>query len=217
MEADDQEDDWTYEVVINHEEQYSIWAEFKGSPPPGWRTVGKRGLKPQCLEYIKTVWTDMRPLSLRKEMEEAERRRPKLEREHAKRLEELAKLPKDPRDDLVGYLSEGDHPVEVRLRPERTCKHFKEALDRGYVHIAFTDTRGATELGVRLDREASDTRGADFDEQTGQVLLEGNLVLNYVPLVLQAKVRLNDLRGTGKLVLHHNAAGAHAAVGSAST
>src|SRR5574341_399043 len=55
--------------------------------------------------------------------------------EHQRRLEEARKKPKDPRDDLVKYLSEGDHPVEAGLRPEKTVKLFKEAIDHGYVHV----------------------------------------------------------------------------------
>ena len=66
----DQEEDKTiYKVVVNHEEQYSIWAADRENPL-GWKDAGKSGLKAECLEYIKTVWTDMRPLSLRKKMEE---------------------------------------------------------------------------------------------------------------------------------------------------
>ena len=60
----------TYLVVINHEEQYSIWPDFK-EIPAGWRTVGKSGNKDECLAYINEVWTDMRPLSLRKQMAQA--------------------------------------------------------------------------------------------------------------------------------------------------
>lgn len=63
-----------YKVVVNHEEQYSIWPDYK-EIPNGWRPVGKTGLKPDCLAYINEVWTDMRPLSLRKQMEEVERKR----------------------------------------------------------------------------------------------------------------------------------------------
>jgi MbtH protein len=69
-----EEDDTTiYHVVVNHEEQYSIWPEYK-AVPLGWRTVGKTGPKPECLDYIREVWTDMRPLSLRRQMEETARR-----------------------------------------------------------------------------------------------------------------------------------------------
>lgn len=57
-----------YKVVINPEEQYSIWPVDKTNAP-GWRDVGKSGSKEECLAYIEEVWTDMRPLSLRKAME----------------------------------------------------------------------------------------------------------------------------------------------------
>ena len=65
---DDTEDTRTYVVVVNHEEQYSIWLDGR-DVPGGWRTVGKRGTKQECLDYIEQVWTDMRPLSLRQKMD----------------------------------------------------------------------------------------------------------------------------------------------------
>ena len=66
--SDMMEDTRIYRVVVNHEEQYSIWPAERENPA-GWRDAGKEGLKSECLEYIKEVWTDMRPLSLRKKME----------------------------------------------------------------------------------------------------------------------------------------------------
>ena len=58
-------------VLVNEEEQYSLWP--KGNAiPNGWKSV-KEGTKAECLAYVKEVWTDMRPLSLRKHMEEAQR------------------------------------------------------------------------------------------------------------------------------------------------
>ncbi|WJF91881.1 MbtH family NRPS accessory protein [Paraburkholderia bonniea] len=54
-----------YTVVLNHEEQYSIWPTFR-EVPAGWREVGVRGAKAMCLEHIEAVWTDMRPASLRR-------------------------------------------------------------------------------------------------------------------------------------------------------
>jgi MbtH protein len=57
-----------YTVVVNHEEQYSIWPV--GRPiPAGWREAGQTGEKQACLDWIKTVWTDMRPLSVRRAMD----------------------------------------------------------------------------------------------------------------------------------------------------
>jgi MbtH protein len=70
MTSDEQEDTRPYKVVINHEEQYSIWFADREAPL-GWREVGKTGAKQECLDYIKEVWTDMRPLSLRKKMDAA--------------------------------------------------------------------------------------------------------------------------------------------------
>jgi MbtH protein len=64
---DETEDTRIYKVVVNHEEQYSIWFADR-EPPLGWREVAKTGPKAECLAYIKEVWTDMRPLSLRKKM-----------------------------------------------------------------------------------------------------------------------------------------------------
>ncbi len=66
---DEEEDTREYLVVVNHEEQYSIWFADR-ELPLGWTAVGKRGSKSECLDYIEEVWTDMRPLSLRKKMAE---------------------------------------------------------------------------------------------------------------------------------------------------
>jgi MbtH protein len=70
MAQDESEDTTIYKVVVNHEEQYSIWPADRENPL-GWSDAGKTGLKADCLSYIKDVWTDMRPLTLRKKMEEA--------------------------------------------------------------------------------------------------------------------------------------------------
>jgi MbtH protein len=67
MARDEAEDTTIYKVVINHEEQYSIWPADR-ELPRGWQEVGTQGLKDECLAYIKDVWTDMRPLSLRQKM-----------------------------------------------------------------------------------------------------------------------------------------------------
>jgi MbtH protein len=72
MNKDGMEDATPYKVVVNDEEQYSIWPVEKKNPL-GWTDAGKTGSKTECLAYIKEVWTDMRPLSLRKEMEQREK------------------------------------------------------------------------------------------------------------------------------------------------
>jgi MbtH protein len=63
----------TFNVLVNHEEQYSIWPADRVIPN-GWRAVGKTGTKQECLAHIEQVWTDMRPLSLRKQMETSNER-----------------------------------------------------------------------------------------------------------------------------------------------
>ena len=68
MERNEQEDTRTYKVVVNHEEQYSIWSAERENAP-GWSDAGKAGTKDECLAWIKDVWTDMRPLSLRQRMD----------------------------------------------------------------------------------------------------------------------------------------------------
>ncbi len=72
MNTEEREDKTIYKVVINHEEQYSIWP-IKRDNPNGWRDAGKSGPKNECLAYIKEVWTDMRPSSLRKRAQERPR------------------------------------------------------------------------------------------------------------------------------------------------
>jgi MbtH protein len=64
---EDRADNITYKVVLNHEEQYSIWPADRPNPN-GWSDEGTRGTKGECLARIEQVWTDMRPLSLRREM-----------------------------------------------------------------------------------------------------------------------------------------------------
>ena len=64
----DESGDTEFIAVMNHEEQYSIWPSWKPLPL-GWRDAGRRGTKAECLAYIEEVWTDMRPLSLRRMMD----------------------------------------------------------------------------------------------------------------------------------------------------
>ncbi|WP_394849973.1 MbtH family protein [Pendulispora brunnea] len=65
----DDEDRTQYKVVVNHEEQYSIWPAHRANPL-GWSDAGKSGSKTECLAHIKEVWIDMRPRSLREKMQE---------------------------------------------------------------------------------------------------------------------------------------------------
>ena len=70
MSWDSEDENARFKVVMNDEEQYSIWPEQQNAPL-GWKEVGTSGTKQECLEYIKENWTDMRPASLRKQMEKS--------------------------------------------------------------------------------------------------------------------------------------------------
>lgn len=69
MNQDTLEDTLIYKVVVNHEEQYSLWPVERENPP-GWSNAEFRGTKAECLAYIEEVWTDMRPRSLRQTIED---------------------------------------------------------------------------------------------------------------------------------------------------
>jgi hypothetical protein len=73
--------------------------------------------------------------------------------------------------------------------------------EMGYVLVKFTETRGGTELGFPLDRDHTDLSAADFDNSTGTVHVEGNLVLNDDPVRCIADIDLATLKGTGRLAL----------------
>lgn len=103
-------------------------------------------------------------------------------------------------DELVQRLSTGEHPVTVG-GPIPSAEHFKQSIDREYVHIKFTNTRGGTDLGVKLDKGASNLAGADFGAAAGDVHIEGTLTLNYVPVRCIATINLATLNGTGRLVV----------------
>jgi uncharacterized protein YbdZ (MbtH family) len=191
MAWDEENDTTIYKVVVNHEEQYSIWPADRENPL-GWRDVGKSGPKAECLAYIEEVWTDMRPLSLRKQMEEM-----------ARQPVPPPPLP-SPKDDaaedtLVKRLTQGSHPLAAGLHPEKSVQALKESIDRGYVHIKFTDTKGGTELGVKLDTAVCDFSRADFEDQTGTVHLVGGLILDYVKVRCIADIDLTTLAGQGYL------------------
>ena len=192
------EDKTIYKVVVNHEEQYSIWPEYKENPL-GWNDAEKVGTKAECLAYIKEVWTDMRPLSLRKKMEELSRNPPPPQPEPA---------PTPKTESLVDRLFVGDHPVALSLYPEASVKGFKEALDKGYARVKFTDTKGGTELGFKVEKDACDFSKADFNEGTGQARVIGSLSLDYTKVRCVANIDLKTLEGLGHLEKIEEAASA---------
>jgi len=104
-------------------------------------------------------------------------------------------------NELVQRLSTGDHPVTVGGPQPSLSELQKRIEEMGYVFIKFTGTRGGTDLGVRLDRAATNLAGADFAQGAGTVHLEGTLTLNYVKIRCIADIDLATLNGTGHLVI----------------
>ena len=185
----DGEDTTIYKVVINHEEQYSIWPELSENPN-GWTSVGVIGSKAECLNYIETAWTDMRPLSLRKAIEQME---------HADAAPEPAPPAPAVEDSLPVRLSRGPHPVELGLRPDKTIDALIRQIETGYVHVRFTGTRGGTELTFPLEAGSADRIKEQIARDDGPLRLSGNLTLDYVPVRCVADIDLSTLAGTGKL------------------
>lgn len=178
-----------YKVVINHEEQYSIWMSHR-DVPNGWFEVGKQGTKEECLDYIKQHWIDMRPLSLRKKMQEIESNgRTQIE------------VPPLTQVSLVERLSQGKHKVEVALLKDDLFEDFKFCLERGYVHIKFTETQGGTTLGLRLDPIRSRFSPEDFVNPGSKISLVADLNLDFVDVTCHAEIEMATLSGTGSLTL----------------
>ncbi|MGD0560355.1 MAG: hypothetical protein ABSA93_35975 [Streptosporangiaceae bacterium] len=99
-----------------------------------------------------------------------------------------------------------DQPI-IMGGADPTVEELRERTgEMGYVLVKFTQTRGGTELGFSLDRDATDISGADFGEGTGSVHVEGYLVLNDDPVRCIADIDLATLKGTGRLKLEEKAA-----------
>lgn len=184
------EDATIYKVVINHEEQYSIWPE-SGENPRGWTSVGVIGSKAECLSYIEAAWTDMRPLSLRKAMEQME--------QVGAAPEPAQPEPPIVEESLPVRLSRGPQPVELGLRPEKTVDALIRQIETGYVHVRFTGTRGGTELTFPLEPGAADRIKEQIARDEGPLRFSGNLTLDYVPVRCVADIDLSTLAGTGRL------------------
>src|SRR6266702_7698584 len=100
-------------------------------------------------------------------------------------------------DELIQRLSQGEHPITVG-GPKPSLEEFKKRVgDMGYVFIKFTETRGGTDLGIRVDRQATDLSQANFAQASGVAHVEGTVTLNYVKVRCVADVDLATLNGSG--------------------
>lgn len=177
-----------YHVVVNGEEQYSIWPEGRALPP-GWAVAGFSGSKADCLRHVEQVWTDLRPLSLRRQMESA-----------------AASLPASPESpepaghqSLLEKLSQGGHPIEVLGLAEAGAQGLRQRVEAGHVRVLFTDTQGGTELGLRFDPQAVDAGAADWDAGKGRLRLAAELRLDGAAVRCAVDIDIERLQGMGRL------------------
>jgi len=109
--------------------------------------------------------------------------------------------------ELVQKLADGDHKVIFRPIRDDALGELKAAIDRDYVHVKFTETRGGTELGFAVEEEHSDLSKGDFDKGKGTVKLAGRLNLDGVPVRCHAELDLSSMEGKGHLeILEEDAA-----------
>lgn len=101
-------------------------------------------------------------------------------------------------NELVKKLSEGDHPVEIVIRPKAVASEVKRCIDNGFIHVKFTDTKGGTELGLHLIKEKCNVN-ADFEQSRGQIKLVGRLTLDYVKVECNVQIDLSSFKGQGRL------------------
>jgi uncharacterized protein YbdZ (MbtH family) len=180
-------------VVVNDEEQYSIWPEGRDLPA-GWHAEGTSGTKEACLDHIEKVWTDMRPRSLRE----------KLAAGAAAASAPLTIDDDDDVDPLVQRLATGSHPVVVAGVGDRAAaeaiERFRHRMERGHVNVLFSGTRGGTELSLRFDPKSVDRSRCDFARRSGSLALAADLNLDGVDVRCEVELSLADLAGTGRLV-----------------
>lgn len=104
-------------------------------------------------------------------------------------------------NELVQRLATGTHAVTIG-GPQRSAEELQRRLaEIGYVFIQFPETRGGTNLGVRVDTQATDLSRANFTQKSGTVHIEGTLTLNYQPVRCVADIDLASLQGSGHLVV----------------
>ncbi len=182
-----------YTVVVNVEEQYSIWPSFK-KVPEGWSEVGFTGKKQDCLSHIKEIWKDMRPLSLRKKMEEQKNSW------NERRKQAISTQPTicPEASSTVEFLTKGVQSISAKLAGHGVAS-FHNSLVREYIHLTFTGTRGQTCIGIKIDPQKTEFKNVDFEKGVGLVKVEGNFILDFVKLKCCAEIDLQDLSGTAQL------------------
>lgn len=103
--------------------------------------------------------------------------------------------------ELPHKLAKGEHKVIFPSRLDDPLQELQDCIERDYVFVKFTETRGGTELGFRLDPEHSDLSGADWDNGAGTIRMAGDLTLDYVKVRCVGNIDISSMEGTGHLVI----------------
>jgi hypothetical protein len=103
--------------------------------------------------------------------------------------------------ELINYLSHGEHPVV--LQRYKDAHELEERVQSGYVLVKFTDTRGGTELGLRLDKDRCDL--TNLDTGSGTIKLVGTLTLDFVDIEVVVDANITSLEGTGTVAIQAEA------------
>jgi uncharacterized protein YbdZ (MbtH family) len=168
------EDDRAYAVVVNDEEQYSIWPSERDLPI-GWAAAGFIGPKSECLAHIEEVWIDMRPRGARIG------------------AREVAMASSAVGADFGGTLPERlagrRYDVTIALGGDRTKEALLRRMQTGWLHVAFLLPQGQTEVRVRLtDDDAPRTAAAAFAQGYPLIRIVGVVTLDGVPLMCRIDV-----------------------------
>lgn len=102
-------------------------------------------------------------------------------------------------DNLIMRLSEGEHPVLFESRTEN-LKDIKERIEKGFVFITFTGTKGGTELGIDIEQDRTDISDVDFEKNVGTLKIVGTCNLNYQKIRCIAKIDISTRKGSGYLI-----------------
>jgi len=176
-----------YIVVVNDEEQYSIWPVTR-EIPSGWVNARVSGDKAHCLKYIDETWTDMRPRSLRQWMAETAERPIKIPTESQPFHESLA-----------NRLSGGEHPVVVAGASAHDPSRLNDEISRGHIRVCFTETAGGTELALRFNPSSVDWSGEESDSAKRRAMLSSELTLDGVRVRCAVDINMADGKGKGSL------------------
>jgi uncharacterized protein YbdZ (MbtH family) len=178
-----------HRVVVNGEEQYSIWPVTR-EIPSGWVDSGVIGDKAHCLRYIDETWTDMRPLSLRQWMAES-----------AEQPIEIPAESQPPYKSLAERLSGSGHPVAVAGASAHDPSRLNEEISRGHIRVCFTETAGGTELALRFNPSAVDWSGEESGPAKRRAMLSSELTLDGVRVRCAVDINLADGKGKGSLTI----------------